>query len=572
MPALAIDFETHTERGYNIKRLGTLNYVYHPKFHVIGCATCTEDGDTAWYDGDGVLNVLGRYDVLISHNALFDVLVLRRLLGDQWRATHTFFDTLAAARALLPRGVDLSLDALGRLLVGQGKLGNLEEGVDDLVAYAKRDAWLAMQLYQRLRPLVPDQEARLIDITTKMSTTPQVVIDHDVLNQELDRIQRRRDELCAQVGLTEEQLRKRDLVRRQLEIITGERPASLDKKHPDISRIKRDYPQARPLLEAREACSSNLERGRCLKLLELPRRLPLQYKYWGAHTGRWASSGGFNWQNLSHRSMIRQAITAPPGYRLVIADLSQIELRMNLWFCGEHGLLDRLASGEDLYCLMATQLFGRQITKEDKQERQLGKIVELASGYGQGWRKFQAVCAAGALGSDPIYLSDAEAQHAIQTYRVTHPHVVGMWNRLQALVPALAHVDTHVELGPVIFEHERIRLPNGTHLDYTNARPTDDGWVYGLGDKEWRLYSGVLLENIIQALARIPIAEAMIKCYDAGWLPAMTTHDEIVLVVPEQEAKQAYDQLIGWMTETPSWAPGLPLAAEGTVAERYTKP
>lgn len=64
----------------------------------------------------------------------------------------------------------------------------------------------------------------------------------------------------------------------------------------------------------------------------------------------------------------------------------------------------------------------------------------------------------------------------------------------------------------------------------------------------------------------------MIKCYDAGWLPAMTTHDELVLVVPETEAERAYERLIAWMTEPLDWAPGLVLGAEGVISERYTKP
>ena len=133
------------------------------------------------------------------------------------------------------------------------------------------------------------------------------------------------------------------------------------------------------LVEARLGCKSTINESRSKTLYGISQRgaMPVPLIYWGAAPGRWSGTQGINLQNLTRGSRLRHAICAPPGYRIVVCDLSAIEARVNAWFSGQQDAVNIFAQNGDIYCVMAESLYGRRVTKADKMERRLGKTVIL---------------------------------------------------------------------------------------------------------------------------------------------------------------------------------------------------
>ena len=290
-----------------------------------------------------------------------------------------------------------------------------------------------------------------------------------------------------------------------------------------------------------------------------------------------SGGGKINPQNLKkgidgRAGKLRMSIEAPDNHMICVADSAQIELRMNLWWCGQHDLLDMLRNGDDLYSYTATNVLGRHVDKTMKKERNFGKVVELGAGFGMGGRKFRATCAIGPMGNDPIHLSQASADDTIAKYREIHPFIKARWDWLTYFaIPSMMLKECHVEQGPVTFKHERVMLPNGLALLYPNLHMTDDGWEYGINGVHHRIYGGLLLENIIQALARVVVAEQL-DLIDRTVARVVTmSHDEIVCISPKADAVDTTNEMLRIMSITPEWAPNLPLSAEGGFAKEYSK-
>lgn len=201
-----------------------------------------------------------------------------------------------------------------------------------------------------------------------------------------------------------------------------------------------------------------------------------------------------------------------------------------------------------------------------------GFVIAHNCGYGMGSKKFKHFCASGPLGMAPLHLTDDEAAKAITTYRSTNSNIAAMWRKLDDVIKLLPTKDLDQPFKCLRLFREQILLPNGMSLLYYALKPTEEGgWLFGNSGKR-PLWGGTLLENIIQALARIVVAEQMLKV-DA--LPGVRvvgcTHDEIIAVCPEHYAEIRFNQMIGIMSQPPEWAPDLPLAAEGGWAKNYSK-
>jgi len=157
--------------------------------------------------------------------------------------------------------------------------------------------------------------------------------------------------------------------------------------------------------------------------------LPVGYAYYRAHTGRFGGNNKMNMQNLQRGGELRQSILAPSGYQLAVQDSGQIEARVNGWLWGQDDLMDAFVAadtgkGNDAYCNFASLVYGRPITKADKDERFLGKVCVLGLGYSMGADKFQITLAKGALGGPPILLPDNECKRIVNLYRRANYKIV----------------------------------------------------------------------------------------------------------------------------------------------------
>jgi hypothetical protein len=285
---------------------------------------------------------------------------------------------------------------------------------------------------------------------------------------------------------------------------------------------------------------------------------------------------------------LRDVIMAPPGYKLVVADLSNIELRMCHYLCGEQATMAALARGEDLYCNFGSVFYSRPITKADKKERQHGKVAMLQLQFQAGADSFRRAARIMA----GVRLTEIEAQATVDVYRATYTNIKQMWYEGQRAIPKCAngggfYLDPR---GLCFVEHNAIRRPNGMRLQYHNLRQEllqdFDGleqlqWVYD--DKEKRsmtkTYGGKFaVQGPTQALSRDVIVEHQNKieralCAGGDRMEGVTllVHDEVVACVREDRADWALDMMLETMHTAPKWCSDLPLAAEGAIGQRYSE-
>lgn len=285
---------------------------------------------------------------------------------------------------------------------------------------------------------------------------------------------------------------------------------------------------------------------------------------------------------------LRDVIMAPPGYKLVVCDLSNIELRMCHYLCGETETMEALRRGEDLYCNFASTFFSRTITKADKKERQHGKVAMLQLQFQSGAESFRKAARLMA----GVRLNEAEAQATVDIYRAKYANIKGMWYTGQRAISKCAagggfYLD---ERGLCFVEHNAIRRPNGMRLQYHNLRQETllnfDGleevsWVYD--DKFSRsltkTYGGKFgVQGPTQALSRDVIVEHQNKVeralggYDRPQEGVtLVVHDEIVACVREDRAEWALSMMMETMHTAPKWCSDLPVAAEGAIGQRYSE-
>jgi DNA polymerase len=280
---------------------------------------------------------------------------------------------------------------------------------------------------------------------------------------------------------------------------------------------------------------------------------------------------------------LRGAIVASPGHQLYVADYSSIEARVLLWVAGDKDGLDIFRSGRDIYCEMASEIYGRTITKADKNERQVGKTAILGLGYQMGWPKFKDT--AKRSGSE---LTDEFAERVVDAYRTKFWRVKHLWADQNAgAVQAVQEPGRQIWVGKIRWKMEGrflyCTLPSGRRLAYPDPEvrmkttpwgedqlaltykgihPMNHNWV------RTNSYGGMLVENIVQAISRDLMADAMLRIENSGmYHVVLTVHDEIIAESEEGDLQQ-FEHL---MATCPPWALDCPVAVEGWTGPRYKK-
>ena len=318
---------------------------------------------------------------------------------------------------------------------------------------------------------------------------------------------------------------------------------------------------------------------------------------------------------------LRGAITAPPGRKLVVADLANIEGRVLAWLAGENWKLRAFrafdqGSGPDLYKAAYAKAFAVKHEQVTKDQRQIGKVMELMLGYEGGvgafltgaasygidldamavaalpgipasvraeasdfldWRRAQKL---GDFGlADEAFIACDSIKHL---WRQTHPATTTLWRALQdAGIAAVTQRGQSVQVGKLdvcaVGTWLRLRLPSGRAVCYPGAAVGDDGKLSYLGvnqySRKWgrlKTYGGKLVENVTQAVARDVLAASMPAIEAAGYQIVLTVHDEVICEAPDTPEFNPAD-LARLMAINPDWAEGLPLAAAGFEAHSYRK-
>ena len=344
-------------------------------------------------------------------------------------------------------------------------------------------------------------------------------------------------------------------------------------KSPEVSEEHKE------LLELRQdiALAAGGKFSAALEAASPDGRIRGSFVFFGAHTGRWAGRG-VQPQNLPRatipspeaaicdlhlglgatphelKALVRSIFIGP----LTVVDYSAIEARVVAWLAGEEWALQAFRDGRDIYQETADRM-GSGMTRFH------GKVAVLALGYNGGINSLRAMGAEG---------TDDELQRIVTVWRKTNARIVKLWAEMQEAIEYGGGVGKHLRVVRT-GSSMRIELPSGRALHYHDvvwARYRDavvkEGWRYAnprAGGAPIGTYGGRLVENVTQAIARDILGEALVRLEEAGYRTVGHVHDEAIVETTE------VDQVVSIMTQTPTWATGLPIEASGFATDRYRK-
>lgn len=277
------------------------------------------------------------------------------------------------------------------------------------------------------------------------------------------------------------------------------------------------------------------------------------------------------------KSMLRPALIPAPGKSFVVADWSSIEARVTPWCSGPAGE-DKLAlfrAGADVYKVNAAATFRCSVADVTKDQRQVGKVQELACGFAGGVGAFAAMGRVYGLS-----MPESEARKMVDAWRRANPWSVPYWQELEiAYTRAIRNPRQQFRAGRVTYYYDGVHLwyalPSGRILCYPFARIEDEGVTYAKASwkpaadaTEWpraRLWKGLACENITQATAADILRNVLRQLPDV----VLHCHDEVIVETDQPEQIKAEMERI--MAIPPAWAEGLPLNAEAVIMARYGK-
>ena len=374
-------------------------------------------------------------------------------------------------------------------------------------------------------------------------------------------------------------------------------------------------PDVRRALELRQE-GSQTSVAKYAKMQEIQRegRIRNTLVYHGASTGRWASRGGLNLQNIARptisdeeielaiphvfsaatgsmgelSSLVRSAIKAPDGKTFVDVDFSSIENRVGVYLAGQNDKVELFRKGLDEYKVFASESLYRvpydQVTKD---MRQVSKSAVLGAMFGQGAKGL--VKYAEGMG---VTLSEGQAKNAVDSYRMSYARVKELWAKCEgAAIQAVENPGNPFRAGDrLVLKVAKnalwMQLPSGRLICW--QRPQLELLTTPWGQqkvgvtvhsqntytRQWSrnaLIGSSIFQSAVQGTARDCLAVAMINLEKAGYEVINSIHDEVLLLVEEQNGESAMADVLKIMTIPPTWAPDFPLAAEGWVSKRYKK-
>jgi DNA polymerase bacteriophage-type len=352
------------------------------------------------------------------------------------------------------------------------------------------------------------------------------------------------------------------------------------------------------------------------KMMEVQRegRIRNTLVYHGASTGRWASRGGLNLQNIARptlsdeeielaipmvftegvgtmqqlSSVVRSAIRAPSGKTFVDVDFSSIENRVGVWLAGQNDKVALFRKGLDEYKVFAAESLYRigydEVTKD---QRQVSKSAVLGAMFGQGAKGL--VKYAEGMG---VTLTEGQARAAVENYRSSYSRVRDLWascenaateavNNPGSPFAAYRHIVMKVAKDALW-----MRLPSGRLICWQRPQLELVTTPWGAEKmsvtvhsqntytRQWTrnaLIGSSIFQSAVQGTARDFLAHAMLRLDSEGYDIVNSVHDEVLLLEDEAKGDTALENVIKIMTTPPDWAPGFPLAAEGWVSKRYRK-
>lgn len=595
MKRVVVDFETYYDKEYSLSKLTTEEYVRDERFETIMCGFKVGNASPYWIAGPHVKEHLATLDLencaVIAHHAQFDGLILSHRYGIK---PAMWIDTLSMARALHGGKGGNSLAKLAQRYGLPPKGTEVTQAIgkhfadfspSELRAYGEyccHDCGLENMLARRMVPQFAEFELRLIDATIRLFTEPVLQLNIPKLEQYITDLRANRVDLLLRAGVQLEDvssnLKFAEALRffgiappMKISKATGQPTYAFAKTDPAMQELLEHEDEAvQALVAARLNVKSTINETRAQRMIAMAERgsACVYLNYYGAdQTGRASGGDKMNWQNFTRGGLLRESVEAPDGCTLVVGDSSNIESRSLDWLAGQDDQVEAYrrydaGTGPDIYCVMAEKIFNRPITKaKHPKERFLGKVTKLGLGYGMGDEKF-AVTAK---------IEQRLASDIVRIYRSTHDRVMALHERASDALTAIAqgvHGKPVDHRGVVTTTEEGLLLPNGLVIKYKDLQRDKKGWTYWNGRERVYIYGGKVVENIVQALARIIVMQQTLL------VPrrlVMSVHDEGVWCVRDDEVIQTEFE-VSWALRQPlPWCPDLPLNCEVGSHKSYGK-
>ena len=600
---VTLDFETYFDNKVSLTKLTTMDYVRHELFKVWGVGIKIDDGRTEWFGEDDTQGAINDIDwgsaTVICHNTMFDGYILTRHFGV---VPAYYIDTAAMNRGLYPgqsaRLKDCAVRAFpedetmrkGEELSDAKGIYDLDPELEEAIAgYCIQDVDLTYAIYKQLVDRMPKSEMDIINLTCRMFCEPKLIVDTEALITFRDNLITSSEQAINASGVDRKVLSSNkqfsDYIQQVLGLITpykvspttGKSIPALGKNDKAFTQMKKMYTEHQPIWDARTAVKSRISETRAQRFLDATHddgTISVPLRYYAAHTGRFGGTEKINMQNMPRNSELRKALCAPADHLVYVADLSNIEARMLAWLADENDLLNQFRNGDDIYSNLASVIYDRPINKkDDPTERFVGKTAVLGLGYGMGAPKFQATLEAGAMGPAMTFTTD-EAYNVVNTYRSTYSGIPVLWQKLELKLANTINPNYEEEWHGLVFKDTKIYLPNGLALHYNNLRFERGKLTYDGARGVETTWGGRIAENVVQALSRLIVTDAMLRIDSDANLNAwivLTVHDEIVLISQANNPGATMDKLIAHMCTTPDWAKDIPLDAEGGYDFSYSK-
>lgn len=600
MSLITLDFETYYDPKVSLTKMSVMEYIKHPMFKVWGVGIKVDDEPTEWFGEDETEDALNDIDwdeaTLVCHNTPFDGYLLTQLYGHKPKY---YMDTASMARGRWPGQSARLKDVAERCFPDDESMRKGEELVnakgiydlppdieDSLAGYCIQDVDLTYAIYNQLKAEYPAVEIEIINLTTRMFCEPKIVVNIEKTQSFLDAAVTASTTAIEQSGLDRSTLASNQKfacwaeeqglkVPTKISPTTGKTIPAFGKNDAAFRQWTQQNPEFAHVFAGREAVKSRLNETRAQRFIDSTNAegcIPAPLRYYAAHTGRFGGSEKINLQNLPRGSELRRVLEAPEGKLMYVADLSNIESRMLAWLAGQDNLLEMYFYGADVYSAFASDLYNRPITKANEVERFVGKTAILGLGYGMGAQKFMAT-----LKAANVDLPFEECLEAVSAYRGTYSGIPALWEQSERILRQALSLKYGEKFG---YEYKclqaapsAIMLPNGLGLRYHDLQLLNNGKMsYKAGRKTEFTYGGKITENIIQALARIVICEQMLAIQKLpDFEVVLTVHDEIIAIGSDNNPEERMDTMLSIMRTAPSWAPDLPLDAEGGWDICYSK-
>lgn len=618
-----VDIETYS--SVDLRKFGVYAYAASPDFKIL-MAAWSEDGGEVFIDLEQE-EIRKRFEsyreggdvTFVAHNAQFERISFSYLLGELYLPPEEWHDTQAIAgeHGFPQRLEDLALalgaeekDSAGTRLInifskpnrkGERTLPE-DKPVEwlDFIAYCEQDVYTLIDVDRRLGdwPTEMEQQVFLADqAINDRGIRIDVPMARRAVGVALQNQEWQREAITMLAGVDNPNSQPQMMAWMREEGL----PADNLRKETVATLLEGDLtPVQREVLTLRQdlALVASKKYATALESVLPDDRLRGSFKFFGAHTGRWAGRGT-QLQNLPREQLETEADTLAAIEKLhregqadahtlkalvramftgpfTVVDYSAIEARVVAWLAGEQWALDAFAEGRDIYVETAE----RMSTPTHPLGRYEGKVAVLALGYNGGTNSLRAMGADG---------DDAALQRLVDQWRRTNPRIVRLWQRLGDAFgdtgdagPLLSVTEDEDHMGRVV----RMHLPSGRAITYhgvrweryrvtdpkTGRQKTKEGWRYADPRNPFNdrmrigTYGGRLTENATQAVARDIMAEALVRLEDNGFRVVGHVHDEILV-----EGEHDVDVIADIMTQVPDWAAGLPVSGEGFTCERYRK-